>query len=61
MESIMCTFDTPSDGKSPPGLKKASVHIIFDIKWNVAWRSFWVKDIHLYSNLFDSNCEVAFP
>ena len=57
----MCTFDTPSDGKSPPGLKKASVHIIFDIKWNVAWRSFWVKDIHLYSNLFDSNCEVAFP
>ena len=47
MKNLNVTFDILDEGcKYPPGYRKASGHIIFDVHMTLERKSRWVKDGH---------------
>lgn len=47
MDNVLIAFDIQPDGKElPPGYKKSSGHIIFDVRMTLERKARWVKDGH---------------
>ena len=60
MSNVGIAFEVLKKGQqAPPGWRKSSGHIIFDVKMDFTWKARWVKDGHRTPNPITSSYACA--